>query len=213
MESFVSVAEARRRLGVSSRTLRRWEAQGLLTTIRSPGGRRMFSVESLNRLAGIRSGGQRAVVYARVSSVKQQRDGHLDRQRERLLNAAQEQGYQVVEVIAEQASGINEKRRGLRRLFRLAEAGQIDVVLVEFRDRLAQFGYSYLERHLSSCGVRVIGLADAPVASEEELAQDLIAILTVFSARLYGRRSHGFRKTVTDVIRQHHQQAAGGPPS
>jgi len=87
----VSVAEARRRLGVSSRTLRRWEAQGLLTTIRSPGERQMFSVDSLNRLAGIRSGGKRAVVYARVSSVKQKRDGNLDRQRERLLNAAQEQ--------------------------------------------------------------------------------------------------------------------------
>jgi putative resolvase len=117
MDDFVSVAEARRRLGVSSRTLRRWAAQGVIKTIRSPGGRRMFSLESLSRLAGERSGANRAVVDARVSSIKQKRDGNLDRQKERLLQAAKERGYRIVDVIAEQASGINEKRCGLRRIF------------------------------------------------------------------------------------------------
>lgn len=77
----------------------------------------MFSLESINRLAGERSGGNRAVIYARVSSIKQKRDGNLDQQTERLLKAAKERGYRIVEVIAEQASGINEKRRGLRRIF------------------------------------------------------------------------------------------------
>lgn len=210
MDDFVSVAEARRRLGVSSRTLRRWDAQGAIKTIRSPGGRRMFSLESINRLAGERSGGNRAVIYARVSSIKQKRDGNLDRQKDRLVNAAQEQGYRIVEVIVEQASGINEKRRGLRRIFRLVEESRIDLVVVEFRDRLARFGYSYLETYLKARKVRLVCLDDAPPTSvEDELTRDLITIITVFSARLYGRRSHGFRKHVTDVIRTHHARERG----
>jgi len=210
MDDFVGVAEARRRLGVSSRTLRRWDAQGVIQTIRSPGGRRMFSLESINRLAGERSGGNRAVVYARVSSIKQKRDGNLDQQKERLLQAAKERGYRIVDVIAEQASGINEKRRGLRRIFRLAEDSQIDLVLVEFRDRLARFGYSYIETYLATRKVRIMCLDDAPPTSaEDELTRDLITIITVFSARLYGRRSHGFRKQVTDVIRSHHTRERG----
>jgi len=204
MDDFVSVAEARRRLGVSSRTLRRWDQQGVLQTIRSPGGRRMFSLESINRLAGERSGGNRAVIYARVSSVKQKRDGNLDRQKERLLEAAQERGYRIVDVIAEQASGINEKRRGLRRIFRLVEESRIDLVFVEYRDRLARFGFSYIETYLAARKVRIVCLDENPsMAAEDELTRDLITILTVFSARLYGKRSHGFRKKVTHVIREH----------
>jgi predicted site-specific integrase-resolvase len=145
-----------------------------------------------------------------VSSIKQKRDGNLARQKDRLVNAAQEQGYRIVEVIVEQASGINEKRRGLRRIFRLVEESRIDLVVVEFRDRLARFGYSYLETYLKARKVRLVCLDDAPPTSvEDELTRDLITIITVFSARLYGRRSHGFRKHVTDVIRTHHARERG----
>ncbi len=151
------------------------------------------------------------MVYARVSSIKQKRDGNLERQRERLLEAARAQGYRVIDVISEQASGINEKRRGLRRLLEMGKAGEIDVVFVESKERLARFGYSYIETFLTSYGVRVVCLEEAPgVSSEEELIKDLVTIITVFSARLYGRRSHGFRKKVTDAIRTHHTQSGGG---
>lgn len=170
----------------------------------------MVSLESINRLAGERSGGNRAVIYARVSSIKQKRDGNLDRQTERLLQAAKERGSRIVEVIAEQASGINAKRCGLRRIFRLAEESRIDRVLVEFRDRRARFGYSYIETYLKARKIRIICLDDAPPTSaEDELTRDLITIITVFSARLYGRRRHGFRKPVTDVIRSHHARERG----
>lgn len=141
----------------------------------------------------------------------QKRDGNLERQPDRLLEAARAQGYRVVDVIAEQASGINEKRRGLRRLLEMGKAGKIDVVFVECKDRLARFGYSYIETFLASYGVGVVCLEEAPgVSSEEELTKDLITIITVFSARLYGRRSHGFRRKVTAVIRTHHARSEGG---
>jgi hypothetical protein len=88
MDTFVRVAEARRRLGVSARTLRGWEAGGLLVAVRGPRGRRRLRTDSLARLAGMRSGGRRAAVYARVSSVKQQRDGNLERQRHTFVHAS-----------------------------------------------------------------------------------------------------------------------------
>lgn len=140
------------------------------------------------------------------------RDGNLERQRDRLLEAARAQGYRVIDVIAEQASGINEKRRGLRHLLEMGRAGKIDVVFVEFKDRLARFGYAYIETFLASYDVRVVCLEETRGgSSEEELTKDLIIIIiTVFSARLYGRRSHGFRKKVTDAIRAHHARSEGG---
>ena len=73
------------------------------------------------------------MVCARVSSIEPKRDGNLKRPRDRLVNEAREQGYRVVDVIAEQAPGINEKRRGLRRILEMAQAGRIDLVVCTFK--------------------------------------------------------------------------------
>ena len=136
-------------------------------------------------------------------SEKQAEAGNLDRQRGRLTQAAADRGYEVVATVAERASGLNEKRRGLRRLFRLAMSGEIDVVLVEFKDRLARFGFAYVVEALSAHGVRVEVL-DGPVAVDatQELVQDMLAIDTCFAARLYGSRSQQFRKKVREVAKE-----------
>ena len=101
--------------------------------VRGPGGRRRFRTDSLARLAGVRSGGRRAVVYARVSSIEPKRDGNLERHCDRFVNKAREAGDQVVDVIGEQAPGINEKRRGLRRILEMVRAGKIDLVVCVFK--------------------------------------------------------------------------------
>ena len=87
----------------------------------------------------------RCAIYARVSSAKQEHEGHLTRQVERLQLVARERGYQVVALISEQASSLNEKRKGMKRLFQLIDQQAIDVVLIEYPDRLARFGFGYLE--------------------------------------------------------------------
>jgi putative resolvase len=112
------------------------EEAGKLKALRLPSGRRRFQERDL--VAVLRQRGasrERAAIYAR-----QVDSGNLERQIERLRQVADARGFDVAAVIAEQASGLNERRRGLRKLFRLAEAGEIDVVLVEFKDRLARFG-------------------------------------------------------------------------
>ncbi|MCY0879381.1 MAG: recombinase family protein [Firmicutes bacterium] len=123
------------------------------------------------------------------------------------MEEAQKRGYDPVLVVAEQASGINDKRRGLWRILRLAEKHGFDVLLIESPDRLARFGYRYLTEYLRTFDGRVEPVQEQPPASfEEELTRDLITILTVFSARLYGRRSRGFRKKITDTIHAHHEK-------
>ena len=81
--------------------------------------------------------------------------------------------------------GANEKRRGLRRLFHLAASGQVDMVLMEFKDRLAPFGFAYLVEAFTAPGVRVEVL-EGPVAADarQELVADMLAIVTCFAARL-----------------------------
>lgn len=198
-----STGQAARFLGVSVRTVYRLEKAGRLTAVRLPSGRRRFREQDLRSVLGRSvlgrkaAGAERAAIYARVSSGKQAEAGNLERQRERLEQAAAARGLQVAHVITEQASGLNERRRGLRRLFRLAEAGEIDVVLVEFRDRLARFGGGYITEALRAYGVRVEVL-EGPVATDaaQELVQDMLAIEAVFAARLYGSRSRQFRQKV-----------------
>lgn len=189
-------------LGVVPMTLRRWEKAGKIRSIRTPSGQRRYPRSEILRLLGEKTPpGRRAVIYARVSSIKQVGAGNLERQKQRLEQYCVQKGYEVVLAIAEQGSGLNENRRGLARLLRLAREGKMDLVVVEFKDRLARFGFSYLERHLNDFGVRVeVVNGEEPKSLQEELVQDMLSILTVFSAKLYGQRSKEFRKRVKEAM-------------
>lgn len=189
-------------LGVVPMTLRRWEKAGKIRSIRTPSGQRRYPRSEILRLLGEETlPGRRAVIYARVSSIKQVGAGNLERQKQRLEQYCARKGYEVVLVIAEQGSGLNENRRGLARLLRLAREGKMDLVVVEFKDRLARFGFSYLERYLNDFGVRVeVVNGEEPKSLQEELVQDMLSILTVFSAKLYGQRSKEFRKRVKEAM-------------
>ena len=214
MEEYLSIGKAAKILGVTPKTLRRWELAKIIRSARTPTGYRRYRRDEVLRLRTKRQPGfgTRCVLYARVSSAKQSLDGNLDRPRERLLVDAQQRGYDPVLVVTEQASGINDKRRGLWRVLRLAEKRGVDVLLIECPDRLARFGYRYLAEYLRAFDVRVEIVQDQPPPSfEEELTRDLIPILTVFSARLYGRRSKGFRKKITETIHAHTERKEGEP--
>ena len=197
---FLPIRKVADMLGLSVQTIRRWEKGGKLKAIRSPGNQRLFNVDEVKRLVGMPTG-SRVVIYARVSSAEQKTDGNLQRQVDRLHTHAIEHGYDVVRVFSEQASGINENRKQLSALLRLAEERQMERVLIEFPDRLARFGYRYLERFLNSHGVAVEATHKTePKSSQEELVQDLLTIVTVFSARLYGKRSQEFRQRTKKLM-------------
>jgi predicted site-specific integrase-resolvase len=121
-------------------------------------------------------------LYARVSSHDQRQD--LDRQLARLSQYAADRDLHVVAAIAEVGSGLNGKRR---KLLRLLSDATISAIVVEHRDRFAPFGAEYLEAALAASHRRLIVVDSAEM--NDDLVPDMIAVLTSFCARLYGRRS------------------------
>lgn len=192
MDGLVSIGEMARRLGVAVGTLRRWHKEGkLLPALRTPGGHRRYDPDGGRSDRTGRP--ERTVVYARVSCSDQKDD--LIRQRDRLLAHCAAQGWTDVEAITDLGSGLNVHKKGLLRLLHLVLAGHADRIVVENKDRLLRFGADLVFRICQAKGVRVVVTDDAPSSSfEADLARDVLEIVTVFSARLYGRRSVERRK-------------------
>ncbi len=109
---------------------------------------------------------------------------NLDRQAERLIQYAILKGYQVVDVVKEVGSGLNDNRKKLEKLLLKDD---YEILVVEHKDRLGRFGTHYIDILLKRLGVtlEVVNLADN---GRDELMQDLVAIITSFAARLYGQR-------------------------
>ena len=139
--------EAAEELGISMRTLIRWDQAGKLRTVRTGGNQRRIPVEEIFRLR--RQGtpqAPRCALCARVWGVRQEQEGHLERQTQRLKEAAQARGYEVVAVITEQASSLGERRPGMKKLMALVGEQAVDVVLIAYPDRLVRFGVRYLDQ-------------------------------------------------------------------
>ncbi len=193
MERLYRVSEVARMLNVSTVAVRKWIKSGKLRAKRI-GKLWMISESELKRFLGEKSSEIRAVIYARVSSHKQEKDGNLDRQIERLRNYCSARGYKVVDVITDVTSGLKENRSGLQKLFDMVERRQIDVVVVEFRDRLTRFGFDYLKRYFESHSVRVEIVEETEKGYMEELIEDFVTIVISFAGRIYGKRSQKFKK-------------------
>jgi predicted site-specific integrase-resolvase len=128
------------------------------------------------------------ILYARVSCSDQKDD--LERQKARLKAHAERNGWDKCELIADLGSGLNFKKRGLLRLLDMLLRGSVSRLVVENKDRLLRFGAELVFRLCAARGVEVI-IVDAPdkPTFEVDLARDVIEIITVFSAKLYGARS------------------------
>jgi putative resolvase len=202
----LSPKEAAFELGISIKTVHRWDEAGKLHTVRTAGNQRRIPIEEISRLRKLgegKPGAERCVLYARVSSVRQEQEGNLARQSERLKEAARARGYEVVALISEQASSLNEKRKGVKRLLNLIEEQAVEVALIEYPDRLVRFGLSYLEQAFRWKGVR-LEVLEPPKQQEptEELVQDLLTIVSVFAGRLYGPRAKGVRERVKSALKE-----------
>jgi predicted site-specific integrase-resolvase len=142
--------------------------------------------------------GMDAAVYARVSS-SENRD-NLETQAERMTQFATARGYKVVRVVKEVGSGIDD---GRKQFLSLLSDENVDVIVVEHRERATRFGLAYIQTLLAASGRR-IEVANEAENDREELMQDLIAIITSFTAQYYGRR-RAKRKTekLIEELRSH----------
>jgi putative resolvase len=193
MSRFIKIGKAAEILGVSVQTLRRWETEGTLVSHRkSSGGTRYYDVDKLLGLKNTDT--DLTIAYARVSSHDQKED--LTRQAKLLSSYCISRGWNY-EVIQDLGSGMNYQKKGLKRLLELILERKIHRLVLTHKDRLLRFGAELVFSLCEARGVEIVIINQGKEASfEEELAQDVLEIITVFSARLYGARSHKNKKLV-----------------
>ncbi len=196
----VPIHEAAEALGVSAQTLRRWEREGrLLPDERTAGGRRRYDLARLKpeKFRSQAEAARKTVAYARVSSHDQKED--LERQKQVLELYCARQGW-TFEVIADLGSGMNYHKKGLKRLLNMILAGEVGRLVITHNDRLLRFGAELVFAICEAKQVEVVILNQGEDTTfEEDLAKDVLEIITVFSARLYGSRSRKNQKLLEGV--------------
>ncbi len=173
-------------LGVSIPTLRRWEQEGRAPkSVRTEGGQRRYEVPL--ETSECDDVGVQTLAYARVSSQGQKED--LKRQIEVLELFCASKGW-TFEVISDLGSGMNYHKKGLQRLLSLILESKINRLVLTHKDRLLRFGAELVFALCEAKNIEVVIINKGEQPSfEEELASDVLEIITVFSARLYGARS------------------------
>ena len=198
MSKYYSINEFSKILGVSVQTLWNWDKNGKLHPHHtSSNGYRYYSHEQLNQVMNIKPNLNRIVIgYCRVSSNKQKDD--LERQIEDMKLYLTSQG-KPFEIISDIGSGINYKKKGLKELIRRISQNKVEKVVVLYKDRLLRFGFELVEyiASLYNCDIEIIDNTEKP--EQEELVEDLVEIITVFSCKLQGKRANKARKLVEEL--------------
>lgn len=209
MNKFLSIQKAAEYLGVSTQTLRRWErAKKIQPSHRTTGGQRRYDITKLHptRINPEKIQNRPTIAYARVSSHDQKDD--LQRQAHMLEMYCSAQGWSY-EILQDLGSGMNYHKRGLKDLLERIMNDQIGRLVLTHKDRLLRFG---AELVFSLCAAKkievvIINQGEEP-SFEEELAKDVLEIITVFSARLYGSRSRK-NKILMDNLKKAAEATSG----
>ena len=184
-------------LGVTTKTIMNYDKEGILKFQRTATDRRVLTrvdlldyLEQRGMLVRDKKG-KRDIVYARVSSQKQRKTGDLDRQA--LFIVENVNGLINPLVIKEVGSGLNDKRKQLQTIIKMVMHDEVNNIYVTYRDRLTRFGFNFLKTICDEKGVNIIVVKDLTIQKlvQEELAEDLMALIASFSGKLYGLRSKG----------------------
>ena len=176
-------------VGVSVFTLQRWDRNGTLTAHRTPTNRRYYTHDQYLQYRGLISNEQgKTIAYARVSSPSQKKD--LLMQKDALRAYCLEQRIQVDQWIEDIGSALNYQRTGFNQVIEEIELGHVKRVVIGYEDRFVRFGYDWFEAFCERHGTEIVVTNGESFSPEQELVKDLLAIVTVFSARLHGLRSH-----------------------
>jgi len=181
---YVSQKEACKFFGVSTSTLRRWDKQNKIKTIRTPSNYRRYDISSVKQTKNKNSivMSKKKMCYCRVSSKKQMDD--LERQKDYLKSK-----YPNHEIISDIGSGINWKRKGLLSILEQSDKGLIEEVVVAHKDRLARFAFELIQWLLEKNGCKLVVLNE-PISEEEKLTDDILSIIHIFSCRKMGMRKY-----------------------
>ena len=183
-------------IGCSVKTLQRWDRENVLKANRTSMNRRYYTHDQYLEYLGIKNQGQGfVIVYARVSSYAQKPD--LKNQVLALREYCYEHSIRVDEWIEEIGSALNYKRKKFNQIFERIELGQVSYLIVAHKDRLVRFGFEWFENFCERHGTKLMIVNGDSLSPESEMVQDLLSIIHVFSARLYGLRS--YKKLIKDA--------------
>lgn len=199
MNRLVAIGEAAKLLGVSITTLRRWEKEGKLLPEPSTSTHRRYDLSKLKPESSKQfvDDTRKTIAYARVSSHAQKAD--LERQKQVLELYCAKQGW-TFELISDLGSGMNYHKKGLKRLLKQVIDGEVGRLVITHKDRLLRFGAELVFAMCETKSVQVVILNQGEDSTfEEDLAKDVLEIITVFRARLYGSRSRKNQKILEGV--------------
>ena len=188
-------------LGVTAQTLRNWDKEGKLKpTYTKSNGYRYYSEESILSYTQERKTKKNLNVigYARVTSKKQSDD--LERQVENIKTYLSNK-YETFEIITDIGSGINYNKPGLLKLIEKINKKEVDLIVVLYKDRLLRFGFELVEHFANLNNVKIEILDKIDKTEDEELVEDLVQIITVFSCKIQGKRK-GKTKQILNELSQ-----------
>lgn len=198
---YYSIGEFAEAIGKTTKTLRNWDKSGTLKPIRVEStGYRYYSQEQLNHFLGIKgieTKAKKVIGYCRVSSNKQKDD--LVRQVENVKTYMIAKGYSF-DVITDIGSGINYNKKGLNQLIDMITDSKVEKIVLLYKDRLLRFGFEIIENLCDKYGTTIEIIDNTEKTEEQELVEDLIQIVTVFSCRLQGNRANKAKKMIKELL-------------
>lgn len=198
---YYSIGEFAKAIGKTTKTLRNWDKVGTLKPIRvEQNGYRYYSQEQLNRFLGLKQENnlnKKVIGYCRVSSHKQKDD--LERQIENVKTYMYAKGYQF-EIIQDIGSGINYNKKGLNQLIDMITNSEVEKIVILYKDRLLRFGFEIIDNLCNKYGTTIEIIDNTEKTEEQELVEDLIQIVTVFSCRLQGKKANKAKKMIKELM-------------
>ncbi|WP_094546561.1 IS607 family transposase [Petroclostridium xylanilyticum] len=196
---YYTIHEFSKLVGKTPQTLRNWDKKGLLIPHHTgANGYRYYSHDQLKQVLNIKEDKKSKVIigYCRVSSYKQKDDLQRQVENMKLYLDKQNKNYEIIEDIG---SGINYTKKGLRTLLRKIVNNEVEKVVVLYKDRLLRFGFELVEyiSNLYGCEIEVIDSTEK--TEQQELVEDLVQIITVFSCKLQGKRANKARKMIEEL--------------
>ena len=177
-------------LNVTVKTLQRWDREKTLVANRTPTNRRYYTYDQYLQFKGIGrdADSRKIVIYTRVST-RNQAD-NLENQVDFLQNYVNAKGLIVDEVIRDYGSGLNYNRKKWNQLLGEVMENKVKMIFVSHKDRFVRFGFDWFEKFCNKFNVEIVVVKNDKLSPHEELVQDILSILHVFSFRLYGLRKY-----------------------
>ena len=186
-------------IGRTTKTLQKWDREGILHASRTLTNRRYYTHDHYLQVVGKKAKDRKCITYCRVSSSGQKKDLTAQKQAvERFCLAA---GKAVHEKFEDIGSGLNYKRKNFLKLMEMVEQGEVSEIIIAYKDRLVRFGFEWFEKFCYDHGTKILIMNAEQLSPEQEMTKDLLSIIHCFSSRLYGLRK--YKKKIVEIVNEH----------